>query len=668
MPRVVATQARASTPLKKEAKLKSLVTDQLDLLLCILRDAFSKCTADESFDRDWLTIQSRVKHEGLSFLTITLPNFCLDFERSLAVGHIDSTCFRAWRKLNSGQGLIPAFLSGITSHVFDVDSGRRIYDDSPNVGSSLQLGLSVGASVDAIRQICLAFKKLNVDCTPERVRAAVEEFVKIELELSQFHIDDYLRDLFGRVASHLFSSALGKINLSECWPKHGPGQTAEGASGNRKYHWTVWHERLEPYFPFLGSAAPLGAALEREFEEVTFLPVEQELPVRVVTVPKTLKAPRIIAIEPCCMQFAQQGIRTRLYQELESDRITGGHVNFTDQSVNQSLALMASRTGEFATVDLSEASDRVPLDLVQLMFDSSPILWEAISACRSTHAKLPDGRVIGPLLKFASMGSALCFPIESMYFYTCCVVGLLRIHNLPVNQQTVEKMAKLVYVYGDDIIIPREHAVAVLDYLQLYNCKVNTKKTYWNGPFRESCGTDAFDGEVVTPTYVRSLKPENRRQADRIISWVATAGLFYLKGYWVTASHMYSTCESLLGLLPYVSKESEGLGRITFQDGRSVGRWNADLQRFEVRAWTPRPVYRTDKLVGYDALGKSLLLLEGSFTRQQYGWLVQSAENWFYDFLKGKADWNDFQSRLSNHLEQTARYGAVALKRRWVAS
>jgi hypothetical protein len=31
---------------------------------------------------DYKTVQSRVGHEGESFLTITLPNFCTDFQKS----------------------------------------------------------------------------------------------------------------------------------------------------------------------------------------------------------------------------------------------------------------------------------------------------------------------------------------------------------------------------------------------------------------------------------------------------------------------------------------------------------------------------------------------------------------------------------------------------------
>jgi hypothetical protein len=147
-------------------------------------------------------------------------------------------------------------------------------------------------------------------------------------------------------------------------------------------------------------------------EDVTFDTPELEQPVKVVLVPKTLKGPRVIAEEPCCMQYVQQGIRDVLYDLLENkNRFTSGHINFRDQTVNQSLALASSSDGRLATIDLSDASDRVPYDLALLMFQSNPEVMEAIDSCRSLRAVLPSGQVIGPLRKFASMGSALCFPV-----------------------------------------------------------------------------------------------------------------------------------------------------------------------------------------------------------------------------------------------------------------
>lgn len=601
------------------------------------------CVADVSDFRDLETIRSRVEEEGLSFLTITLPSFAKDFERSLEQGFIDSNQFREFRKWRR----IPAFLRGILSLIFDSETGRILNYETCSLHPT-----PISTLVDCTRQICLAFKKMEFVCTPKRVQKALDDFVQCEQSFEMFSLQGEEQESFLRVSSLLWDNIMARIELSNIVPRHGPGATAEGVSGNRKFQWQYWHERLNSYFPFIGYAYPnldMYAYPEgvdkdsprlEELELVQFLDEDQEIPVKVTPVPKTLKAPRIIAIEPCCMQYAQQGIRKALYSAIESSRLTRGHVNFRDQEINQDLAISSSKTGLLATVDLSEASDRVPHDLAIRMFDGNPDLRDAIDACRSTKAKLPDGTIIGPLKKFASMGSALCFPVEAMYFYTLCVKALLELQNLPVTRRNAFRVSREVYVYGDDLVIPSRYATTILDHLQKYNCKVNTSKSFWIGKFRESCGVDAYDGDEVTPIYCRKPFPRNRQQAAELISHVSTANSFYKKGMWRTSSFLFQKVERILGPLPYVSGDSACLGRYSYLGFRSIERWNRNLHSLEVRGWIPRPVYRTDILDGYGAFQKCLSMLE-----------VLSEEP---------------LNRDEHHLERSALHHAVALKRGWV--
>jgi len=601
------------------------VSDYQEFAHAVYRDACAKCSADVSDLRDIQTLDSRVENEGLSFLTITLPQFASDFERSLAVGHIDSTAFRNFRK----AGSIPAFLQGMTSLIFDRKSGNLLpYTDETST------------LVESVRQICLTFKKMKLPCSSERMARAVLSYRDVECELSAFSASTEMRASFSLVSKMLWNDCLRRINVDELRPQHSSGATADRVSGNQKYDWRMWHSRLEPYFPLIGSAFPIGIANSLEdLEKVTIVPENEEIPVRVILVPKTLKAPRVIAAEPACMQFAQQGILRELVKALEGSRLAGGHLNFSDQSINRNLALTSSASGQFVTIDLSDASDRVPRDLALEMFDEFPELQGAIDSCRSRYATLPDGSKIGPLNKFASMGSALCFPIEAMYFYTICVIACLEKDNLPVNTYNLLKVTRGIYVYGDDIIVPARYADIVLDYLRKYNCKVNVNKTFCSGNFRESCGIDAFNGYEVTPTYLRHLHPENKQQSERLVSWTATANLFYKKGYWQTARLMFNIIERYLGPLPYLADTSSGLGRTSFTQARSIKRWNVELHRFEVKAWTAKEVRRTDVLDGFPALMKSFRFIE---------------------------------SNLDNvdplHLERSALPHAVTLKREWVPS
>jgi hypothetical protein len=598
-----------------------------------------------------VTIKSRVEAEGVSFLTITLPTFAKDFERSLANGYIDSTLFAGFRKC----GAIPSFLRGMLSLIFDRETGRIL--DESSVTPIL---------VESVRQVCLFFKKVELPCSPERDRAALDNFLQVEQLNKDFEASAEDVEYFRRTSDMLWSNMLGVVRLDMLVPRHGPGATAEGILGNSKYSWQFWYERLEPYFGFFGSAYSVCAYDDAEVEKVAFIPVQEELPVKVTLVPKTLKGPRIIAIEPVCMQYAQQAIQKALYELLESHWLTRGHVNFTDQSINQELALISSKTGQYATIDLSDASDRVLHSLAMEMFAGNPDLRDAIEACRSTAARLPDGRIISPLTKFASMGSALCFPVEAMYFYTICIVALLKQHNLPVTQRNIYNVSRGVYVYGDDIIVPIDSAGTVLDHLHKYHCKVNSAKTFVTGKFRESCGVDAYNGVEVTPQYLRRLRPENRQQVQRLLSWVATANRLYLKGYYRTAFLMFCTCEEILGPLPQVSPDSPALGRVFYSEFVPPKRWDEDTQCWFYRQWVPSVVYRSDRVDGYPALTKSLLSLErrkGSLPDESYlpssvGVALGKWEHWERGFVPLVSD--------EHHLERTARRGAVSLKRRWV--
>jgi hypothetical protein len=601
--------------------MKSHVSDLAELLHCIYKDVCSACAVEQPDLRDLETIRSRVKHEGLSFLTITLPQFGADFERSLAEERIDSTLFRSFRK----NGQIPAFWQGIVSLVFDQGTGR-IYNE-PNI-----------AAIDGIRQMSYAFKKLNIACSNSRSKNAINGFVENE-QIFEVDLDPGDIDTFVSISDILWSTTLGDISPWDCTPKHGPGSTVEGITGNQKFLHRRWHARLEPYFPLFHNAFSSENAFEsEEFEKVSDVPADCEQPVKVITVPKTLKGPRIIAIEPVCMQYAQQAISRTLVKVLERSHLTQGHVNFTDQSVNRELALNASRDGKMSTIDLSSASDRVPLSLSMRMFDCNPDLQGAIFSCRSRRAKLPNGDILH-LKKFASMGSALCFPVEAMYFYTICIAALIEKRNLPVTFHTIRKVSRDVYVYGDDIIIPTDDAAFVADYLSKYYLKVNENKSFWTGKFRESCGLDAYDGYVVTPTYVRHMRPSNKRDPKALISWCKASNNFFRRGYWKTADFMIRIVESITGELPVVGDRCAGLGKVSFVPYVSSSRWNHRYQRPEVRTWVACPVYRKDILDGYSALTKCLLSLE------------ESAE-----------PLND-----KSHLSKTARYGAVTLKRRWTS-
>lgn len=600
--------------------MKSLI----HLAEALLTDVGRICSVETARDRD--TLRQRAQHEGSSFLTITLPDFATDFERCLELGKVDSTLFAGWRK----RGCLPAFLRGFTSLVFGTD-GRVLNEPEKE-------------AVYCIRQFCRFFKKVKLQCSSRRTEAALKKFRQVEADLCEDVPDDDRLKHFLSCGDLIWGNVLqfGDEFFAELVPRHGPGATAEGAKANAKYSHRNWYERLDRWFPVADYLMCNYNQIDHPTDglgKVVMVGPEEELPVKVTPVPKTLKTPRIIAIEPVCMQYAQQALLRWLVPVLQGSDLLSGAIRFTDQTVNQRMALAASLDGSHSTIDLSDASDRVPLSMVRQMLRTVPDFLGMVEACRSRKAKLPDGEVL-TLRKFASMGSALCFPIESMYFYTIIVHSILWKQRKYPCLRDIRSVSKRIHIFGDDIIVPTDETDTVIEGLAHFKCKVNTSKSFWNGKFRESCGVDGFMGQDVTPVYLRELRPSHRRAASSIVSWVATSNLLFKAGCWQTADVMKNGVESLLGKLPVLGDDSPGLGWSSFQTP-PVKTMCIHTQVPIVRTYSVRMVRQDDRLDGYPALLKYFLRSHGKE-------------------LQGPTTVD------KKHLAQSVRCGTVSRQRHWV--
>jgi hypothetical protein len=308
-----------------------------------------------------------------------------------------------------------------------------------------------------------------------------------------------------------------------------------------------------------------------------------EMPVRVITVPKTLKTPRIIAIEPAVMQYMQQAILRELVPLLErSDYLCSNFIGFTDQTPNQEMAREGSLTGELATLDLSEASDRVSNQLVRCLF--SPFTWfsRGLDATRSRKADVPGHGVIR-LAKFASMGSALCFPIEAMVFVTLVFYGIEKVLRRPLTNKDLLDFVGKVRVYGDDIIVPVDYVSSVVSTLQDFGLVVNENKSFWTGKFRESCGKEYYDGHDVSIVKVRHLLPSRRNDVPEIISTVSLRNQLNAACAWETVEYLDRHLERFIPL-PHVLPSSQGLGRHDLSGSYDTDRTCPNLQKPLVKA------------------------------------------------------------------------------------
>ena len=612
-------------------------------LQSVLHDMGTLCCV--STNRDLKTITVRVKAEGLSFLTITLANFGSDLQKGLDQGYVDHTLFTGFQF----RGGLPQFLGGFLDLVFDRSSGRLL--DVPSVDA-----------IFALRQITLMWAKIEIPCTPARDSAAILRYVECESDVRKFDLlrTEDMYSQFKRVSNLLFRDMFVSIDRQiayyELVPKHGPGATADKLMGNQKYYQIEWTDRLEEVFPHRIYLYP-NWGLSSQLPESSIREPGSERPVKVITVPKTQKTPRIIAVEPTCMQYMQQAIQEAIYEWVDKDYILHNLIGFLDQEPNQELSLRGSMTGDLATLDLKEASDRVSNLLVRSMLSNHPHLLDAVDATRSRTADVPGHGVI-PLAKFASMGSALCFPIEAMVFITLIFLGIEKELKRPLTRKDVKSFLGKVRVFGDDIIVPKEYTHSVVRELEAFGFLVNSSKSFWTGKFRESCGKEYYDGQDVSITKVRRVLPTQRRDANEVIATASLRNRLYRAGLWGSVRFLDGWFKELSVPWPPVGDASPALGRHTFlrisyadslgqghleRDGSGTRgssnyppvRWDRDLHRPLVKAYKVTAVLPVNKADDTAALLK-FFLKRGDLPSEE------------------------------GHLERSGRPRSVSIKARWL--
>lgn len=206
---------------------------------------------------------------------------------------------------------------------------------------------------------------------------------------------------------------------------------------------------------------------------------------RVTLVPKSWKTHRTIACEPTGSLPLQLCFDSYVKKVLQ--RKFG--INLADQTTNQELSHRGSLFGHLATIDLSMASDTLCFNAVAWLL---PCDWlEYLLSVRSREYRGIFGK--GRYAKFSSMGNGATFPLETLIFAAACrAVG-----------------SRLSSVYGDDIIVETGAVPELVRLLNFLGFRVNEEKSFITGPFRESCGTDWWEGENITPFFLKQTPRHN---------------------------------------------------------------------------------------------------------------------------------------------------------------
>jgi hypothetical protein len=208
-------------------------------------------------------------------------------------------------------------------------------------------------------------------------------------------------------------------------------------------------------------------------------------------VPKTDSCSRMVCVEPSLNMFFQLGLATLLEQRL---RRSFGIDLKTQPDVNRELARRGSIDGTLCTIDLSSASDSVSLRLVELLFPRW--FFHTLLELRSPFVEISG--VDTRLYMISTMGNGFTFPLQTIIFS-----AILR----AVNRVFLSNSVKHEWsCFGDDLICRTEVFHRVKYYLEQFGFILNPKKTFNQGLFRESCGSDWYNGQAVRPVFVKQLR------------------------------------------------------------------------------------------------------------------------------------------------------------------
>jgi len=593
-------------------------------------------------ERDYKRLLIAVKEHGVNFLFDTLPSFGKHLDKCLSKERLTLSGLPHLRGYRSKR-VIPRLFKGLLLRVFD-DFGELRSD--PDV-----------QAIRDVRQLCFAAKRFRITCPDSKTWKQVNEFFTTDAEIVQpslqwdvgdfdssgsrnLQFGDYIDPepgpLFGfavnapnrgpltsnglgesvldtiQGVADCLTSSIGRFNPSEWKSRHGPGAVADLRGGEYKYSFPNWSPKLEAQFPYASTAFSSyehWVSCVSHEQDSHDLAIDHEPPAKLIAVPKSYSAPRLIASEPTSHQWCQQSVLDFLVSRVQSTFIRE-FISFDDQSKNGQLALEASKSGALATIDLSSASDRLSCWVVERAFRASPSLLDCFYAVRTRWIRQDIDRKspnFSRLRKFSTMGSALTFPVQSLVFLMIACGVTLNKRNQRATFTSIKKLIGEVRVFGDDIIVPTDVSADVTAELDRLGFKVNHTKTFLTGKFRESCGVEAFQGHCVTKVCL--LSQPSVSKPESVLSCLDSHNNFFMRGWFKTAQYQRNSVEKL-GRFSFPSVEP-GSGAIGWYDFRwfenrpLVKRWNSSLQVVEYRVTLPKggasrlPVDRNSMLLQY---------------------------------------------------------------------
>lgn len=347
-----------------------------------------------------------------------------------------------------------------------------------------------------------------LDCNEQmrtRTLSLPENIIVEASDLIRFALEKYTTSVTGSVQESLCYDHL----INDLW-RFGPG-ASNGIQGShacqKVYQAFTCTRSAESLVSTLRKNNPYFEAFDSSGNGGTTLVSGS----RLETVPKNEDTNRTIAIEPLGNMALQ--LAAGRYLEMA---LSGIGLDITKQQpLNKAAAQRGSVTGCLATVDLKQASDRISPALVRSLM---PREWYILlMRLRSPVIELPSGTSV-ELNMISTMGNGFTFPLM-----TLLLVALIYAYNRVNGGKRHYIDWRNHCVFGDDIIVPTRDYARLCRTLEQAGFVVNHDKSFCQGPFRESCGGDFYEGYDVTPFYIKSITTVQERYIvlNQILSWAA---------------------------------------------------------------------------------------------------------------------------------------------------
>lgn len=435
---------------------------------------------------------------------------------------------------------------------------------------------------------------------------------KLSLELKQLH--DVALDQWWRIERSEFAPrpdivtcrAVASI-ISEWFPKsrekefyehfsprHGPGSVAEGCRtkdekflslclSDRQWRMMSDHDLWSKIgkgcmqFPLYHQDQPCDT---RKAQRIMFpdRPAMGDQVCKQVFVNKSWKTYRTISMEPATTQWLQQGLGACFDYYVKHHPGLSYYYRIDSEETNRTFCYDGSIDGFYATLDASAASDCVSWPVVRVLFEDT-FLMEGLSATRTPFVLVEDCDII-EMLKFAPMGSRLCFPVESIVFAACIELAARR--HAEKHGKSIWKGWPVGAVFGDDAIVQNILVESVLEIYNGLGLVINKEKSFYNTSgafFRESCGAEFLNGLDVHPLRLSREFPGLVEATDtRLTNLVELANAAYDREYRTVRAaivdHVLSVCPNYL----FDSDGKHGIKSVNPHNRHLRTKWSDDLQ------------------------------------------------------------------------------------------